>query len=70
MRNIPILTLVCIALVASLQAEPVSIKALPPVVVKTVPAAGDGAVDPATKEIQVTEDVVTGDSLPGDFPEN
>ena len=54
MRNIPILTLVCIALVASLQAEPVSIKALPPVVVKTVPAAGDGAVDPATKEIQVT----------------
>ncbi len=44
----------CVASVASLQAEPVSIEALPPVEVKTVPVAGDGAVDPATKEIRVT----------------
>ncbi len=44
----------CVASIASLQAEPVSIETLPPVVVKTVPAAGDGTVDPATKEIRVT----------------
>ena len=44
----------CMALVALLQVEPVSIEALPPVVVKTIPAAGGAKVDPATKEIHVT----------------
>ena len=44
----------CLGLAVPLQAEPVSIEALPPVVVKTVPAAGDGAVDPDTREIRVT----------------
>ncbi len=34
--------------------EAVSVGALPPVVVKTVPAAGDVDVDPATSEIHVT----------------
>jgi hypothetical protein len=37
-------------------AEPrgsVSVQSMPPVVVKTVPQAGDTEVDPATKEIQV-----------------
>jgi hypothetical protein len=32
----------------------VSVKAMPPVVVKTVPEAGDTKVDPATAEIRVT----------------
>ncbi len=36
------------------QREAVSVKSMPPVVVKTVPQAGDIEVDPATKEIQVT----------------
>lgn len=34
--------------------EPVSVKTLAPSVVKTVPQAGDTAVDPALKEIKVT----------------
>ena len=54
MRYLSLLPMFCVASVASLQAEPVSIEALPPVVVKTVPAAGDAKVDPATKEIHVT----------------
>ena len=54
MRYLFLLPLLCRATVTSLQAEPVSIEALPPVVVKTVPAAGDGDVDPNTKEIRVT----------------
>ena len=54
MRYLSLLPMFCVASVASLQAEPVSIEALPPVEVKTVPVAGDGAVDPATKEIRVT----------------
>jgi len=33
---------------------PVSVKSMPPSVVKTVPAAGDTAVDPDLKEIRVT----------------
>lgn len=45
-------------------AEPtaeVSVKSQPPSVVKTVPQAGDTAVDPALKEIQVTfsKDMIT-----------
>jgi len=35
-------------------AKEVSVKTLPPSVVKTVPVAGDMAVDPALKEISVT----------------
>jgi RNA polymerase sigma-70 factor (ECF subfamily) len=34
--------------------EEVTVKTMPPSVVKTIPQAGDTAVDPATKEIQVT----------------
>ena len=49
-----LLPLYCVALIAPAKAEPISIEALPPVVVKTVPAAGDGAVDSGTKEIRVT----------------
>ena len=54
MRYLSLFPIFCLELVASLQAELVSIEALPPVVVKTVPAAGDDAVDPATREIRVT----------------
>ena len=54
MRYLWLLPLYCVALIAPAKAEPISIEALPPVVVKTVPAAGDGTVDPATKEIRVT----------------
>jgi len=51
----------CLGLVVSLQAEPSSIETLPPVVVKTVPSAGDGAVDPTTREIRVifSKDMLT-----------
>ena len=61
MRYLSLLSVFCMALVAPAQAEPVSIEALPPVVVKTVPAAGDGAVDPATREIRVifSKDMLT-----------
>ena len=41
-------------LAGSLWAEPITIKALSPVVVKTVPESGATAVDPDTKEIRVT----------------
>jgi hypothetical protein len=39
---------------AAAQSNDISVKAQPPAVVKTVPAAGDTAVDPALKEITVT----------------
>ncbi len=39
---------------AALASEAVGVAALPPVVVETVPSAGDTAVDPATGEIRVT----------------
>lgn len=39
---------------AAAQSTEVSVKTQPPAVVKTVPAAGDTAVDPALKEISVT----------------
>ena len=42
------------AFTGALRAEPITIKALPPVVVKTVPESGAEAVDPDTKEIHVT----------------
>ena len=35
-------------------AKPVTVKTMPPVVVKTIPQAGDTNVDPALKEIRVT----------------
>ena len=54
MRYLSLLPVFCLALVAPAQVPPVSIEALPPVVVKTVPASGDGAVDPATRGIRVT----------------
>ena len=38
----------------SAQQEEVSVAAMPPVVVKTVPQSGDTKVDPATTEIKVT----------------
>jgi RNA polymerase sigma-70 factor (ECF subfamily) len=41
--------------------KPVTVEAMPPSVVKTVPQAGDMAVDPALKEITVTfsKDMIT-----------
>lgn len=39
---------------AAAQTSETSVKTQPPAVVKTVPAAGDTAVDPALKEIAVT----------------
>ena len=53
MRKVIIITAV-MTLAGSLWAEPITIKALPPVVVKTVPESGATAVDPDTKEIRVT----------------
>ena len=54
MRYLSLLPVFCLALVAPAQVPPVSIEALPSVVVKTVPASGDGAVDPVTRGIRVT----------------
>lgn len=34
--------------------KPVNVKTMPPVVVKTIPQAGDTNVDPALKEIRIT----------------
>ena len=42
------------AVAAAAEDENVTVKSMPPSVVKTIPQAGDTAVDPATKEIQVT----------------
>jgi hypothetical protein len=42
------------AVAAGAEDENVTVKSMPPSVVKTIPQAGDTAVDPATKEIQVT----------------
>ena len=42
------------ALAGTIWAEPITIKTLPPVVVKSVPASGAEAVDPDTKEIRIT----------------
>ncbi len=47
------------AIAPALQAQPakggpISVKSMPPSVVKTVPQAGDTAVDPALKEVSVT----------------
>jgi RNA polymerase sigma-70 factor (ECF subfamily) len=42
------------AAAAGAEDEEVTVKTMPPSVVKTIPQAGDTTVDPATKEIQVT----------------
>ena len=42
------------AVAAGAEEEHVTVKSMPPSVVKTIPQAGDTAVDPATKEIRVT----------------
>lgn len=49
-----VLITVAAAVAAAAEDENVTVKSMPPSVVKTVPQAGDTAVDPATKEIQVT----------------
>ena len=38
----------------AINAQEISVKTMPPSVVKTVPQAGDAAVDPSLKEISVT----------------
>jgi RNA polymerase sigma-70 factor (ECF subfamily) len=47
-----IMALTAVALAA--EDKPVTVQSMPPSVVKTVPQAGDTAVDPALKEISVT----------------
>jgi RNA polymerase sigma-70 factor (ECF subfamily) len=50
-------TLIAILLAATTLAaedKPITVQTMPPSVVKTVPQAGDTAVDPALKEISVT----------------
>lgn len=42
------------ALVSPVSAEELSLASVPPIVVRTVPAAGEAAVDPALTELQVT----------------
>ena len=49
-----VLITVAAAVAAAAEDENVTVKSMPPSVVKTIPQAGDTAVDPATKEIQVT----------------
>jgi len=49
-----VLITVAAAVAAAAEDENVTVKSMPPSVVKTVPQAGDTAVDPATKEIRVT----------------
>ena len=42
------------AIAAGAEDEDITVKSMPPSVVKTIPQAGDTAVDPVTKEIRVT----------------
>ena len=52
---IVVLATACVAGAVGLaKAEQMSVKTMPPSVVKTVPQAGDIEVDPSTKEIRVT----------------
>lgn len=46
--------LVATTVFAMAEDKPVTVQAMPPSVVKTMPQAGDTAVDPALKEISVT----------------
>ena len=54
MREFTLIGLVLLALQGSALAGDPAIEAFPPVVVGTVPAAGEQSVDPATREIRVT----------------
>ena len=54
MKHIPALLALTLAFTAGVAAQEVSVKSMPPSVVKTVPSAGETAVDPALKEIRVT----------------
>ncbi len=57
MKRVMLLTVatVCFAISASAQEKgKISVETMPPVVVKTVPEAGDAKVDPSTAEIRVT----------------
>jgi len=57
MRKIGAFMLLAILMVSVAAAEDkpeVNVKTMPPSVIKTVPQAGDTAVDPSTKEIRVT----------------
>src|SRR4051812_46557008 len=44
----------CILLGGTARAQEITLESAPPVVVRTVPEAGAGNVDPGTKEIRVT----------------
>jgi hypothetical protein len=44
----------CFAFAGIAFAQEVTLKAVPPVVVKTVPEAGTDGIDPSTKEIRIT----------------
>ena len=59
--RIVFLTIVIIFSVTIAQAVDISIKNTPPVVVKTIPVAGDMNVDPLITEIKVTfsKDMIT-----------
>jgi RNA polymerase sigma-70 factor (ECF subfamily) len=56
-----IAALLTVTAMAVAQDKPITVEAMPPSVVKTVPQAGDTAVDPALKEISVTfsKDMIT-----------
>ena len=56
MRTVSVWVLIAAVAAAAAGAEDenVTVKTMPPSVVKTIPQAGDTAVDPATKEIRVT----------------
>jgi len=49
-----LITAAAAAVAAGAEDENITVKSMPPSVVKTIPQAGDTAVDPATKEIRVT----------------
>lgn len=53
MRALVVLSILSMLAAPSLAGKP-SVKSMPPVVVKTVPASGDTAVDAKLKEIKVT----------------
>jgi hypothetical protein len=56
MRAMSVWVLLAVVAAGAARAEDqkVTVKTMPPSVVKTIPQAGDTAVDPATKEIRVT----------------
>jgi Big-like domain-containing protein len=80
MKHIPMVVLVLLLTSCRFfgaESSELSIKTLPPSVVKTVPQSGDAAVDPALKEISVTfnKDMMTNQmwswcmQTPETFPE-